>query len=96
MGSARFGSGIIVARLDNGGWSPPSSITIGGVGFGGQLGFEFTNFVFAVPDKYSVRTFCQLGSLTLGTNASLALGPTGRSGEAGLGANWRGVGSMLR
>jgi lipid-binding SYLF domain-containing protein len=95
MGSARFGSGIIVARLDDGSWSPPSSITIGGVGFGGQLGFEFTNFVFAVPDKSSVRTFCQIGSLTLGTNASLALGPTGRSGEAGLGANWRGVGSIL-
>ncbi|CRG84201.1 SH3 domain-containing protein PJ696,02 [Talaromyces islandicus] len=95
LGSARYGSGLLVARLDDGSWSPPSSITIGGVGFGGQIGVEFTDFVFALPDRSSIRTFCQIGSLTLGANASLALGPAGRSGEAGLGANWRGVGSML-
>ncbi|EED22596.1 conserved hypothetical protein [Talaromyces stipitatus ATCC 10500] len=94
MGSVRFGSGILVARLDDGSWSAPSAIVVGGVGFGGQVGVEFTNFIFVLPRKSSVRTFAQLGSLTLTTNISLALGPMGRCGEVGLGASLHGLGAL--
>ena len=52
--SARAGSGVVIARLDDGskftadevagaeraGWSPPSAIGLGGFGFGGQMGAE--------------------------------------------------------
>lgn len=94
MGSVRFGSGILVARLDDGSWSAPSAIVVGGLGFGGQVGVEFTNFIFVLPRKSSVRTFAQRGSLTLTANISLALGPAGRSGEVGVGASLHGLGAL--
>ena len=36
----------MVARLADGTWSAPSAIGTGGAGFGGQIGFEITDFVF--------------------------------------------------
>ncbi|KAI5287933.1 Protein ysc84, partial [Ascosphaera atra] len=72
LGSARFGSGIIVSRLRDGGWSAPSAIATVGGGFGGQIGLELTDFVFILNDYAAVRTFARAGSITLGGNVSLA------------------------
>jgi hypothetical protein len=81
LGSGRFGSGIVVARLSDGTWSAPSAIgTIGG-GFGGQIGFELTDFVFILNDYNAVKTFSQAASVTLGGNVSIAAGPVGRNAE---------------
>ncbi|KAJ5775554.1 uncharacterized protein N7511_000565 [Penicillium nucicola] len=83
LGSARFGSGLIVARLPDGSWSAPSAMGMGGVGAGGQFGMELTDFVFVLTTDLAVKTFMQAGSLTLGGNLSVAFGPIGRSAEAG-------------
>ncbi|RAK95819.1 DUF500-domain-containing protein [Aspergillus ibericus CBS 121593] len=83
VGSVRIGSGILIARLKDGDWSAPSAILTAGVGVGGQLGLEVTNFVFVLNTTSAVRTFAQLGSLSLGKNVSFAMGPTGRYGEVG-------------
>jgi len=82
LGSARFGSGLVIARLPDGSWSAPSAIATGGAGFGGQIGFELTDFVFILNDASAVKTFSQAGSLTLGGNVSIAAGPVGRNAEA--------------
>lgn len=50
LGSARFGSGLVIARLPDGSWSAPSAIATGGAGFGGQIGLEITDFVFILND----------------------------------------------
>lgn len=55
---------------------------MGGVGAGGQFGAELTDFVFVLSTDTAVKTFMQLGSLTLGGNISMAVGPVGRSAEA--------------
>ncbi len=73
LGSARYGNGIVVSRLADGSWSAPSAIGLGGAGFGGQIGFELTDFVFVLNDAAAVRTFSQQGSLTLGGNVSIAV-----------------------
>ncbi|KAF6766480.1 hypothetical protein DFP72DRAFT_20932 [Ephemerocybe angulata] len=80
--SARAGSGIVIARLDDGTWSPPSAIGTAGVGFGGQAGAEVTDFLVVLNSRSAVRSFMAAGSLTLGGNMSVALGPLGRNGEA--------------
>ncbi|KAI5970430.1 hypothetical protein CANMA_000481 [Candida margitis] len=80
--SGRAGSGVIVARLPDGSWSPPSAIVTAGAGAGGMIGAELTDFVFVLNTKAAVDTFAQLGSVTLGTNVSVAAGPLGRSAEA--------------
>jgi hypothetical protein len=95
MGSIRIGSGILVARLDDGSWTAPSAVGTGGIGVGGQVGVEFANFIFVLPDKSSVRAFAQLGTLTLATNISMAIGPIGRCGEAGIGISSKGFGTMF-
>ncbi|KAL4737213.1 hypothetical protein BDV11DRAFT_192267 [Aspergillus similis] len=105
LGSLRFGSGILIARLpdsndperqDSGsGWSPPSAISTFGLGFGGQAGFELTDFVFILNDTDSVTTFSKLGSLTVSGNFSIAFGPLGRNAEIAGGLSTNGGGKMM-
>lgn len=95
LGSGRFGSGLVVARLPNGGWSAPSAIMTAGGGFGGQIGFELTDFVFILNDANAVKTFSQQGSLTLGGNVSIAAGPVGRNAEAAGAASLKGVSGIF-
>ncbi|KAF2870378.1 hypothetical protein BDV95DRAFT_80083 [Massariosphaeria phaeospora] len=95
LGTARFGSGVVVARLANGSWSAPSAIGTVGAGLGGQLGFELTDFVFILNDANAVRTFAQAGSLTLGGNVSVAAGPVGRNAEAAGVASLKGVAAIF-
>ncbi|QIX01987.1 hypothetical protein AMS68_007504 [Peltaster fructicola] len=87
LGSLRGGSGIVVARLPDGSWSAPSAIGTVGGGFGGQIGFELTDFVFILNDANAVKTLAQAGSLTLGGNVSVAAGPVGRNAEAAAAAS---------
>ncbi|ODH45850.1 hypothetical protein GX48_08062 [Paracoccidioides brasiliensis] len=95
LGSARFGSGIVVARLADNSWSAPSAIATAGAGFGGQIGFELTDFVFILNDYNAVRTFSQAGSITLGGNVSIAAGPIGRNAEAAGAASMKGVAGIF-
>jgi SH3 domain-containing YSC84-like protein 1 len=95
LGSARFGSGVAVARLLDGTWSPPSAIATAGAGFGGQIGFELTDFVFILNDYAAVRTFSQAGTVTLGGNVSIAAGPIGRNAEAAGAASTKGVAGIF-
>ncbi|CEI97129.1 Putative YALI0E05621p [Rhizopus microsporus] len=80
--SGRAGSGLVVARLPDGGWSAPSAIGTGGIGAGGQIGAELTDFVLVLNTKEAVKTFSQVGNVTLGGNVSVAAGPIGRNAEA--------------
>ncbi|QRD81434.1 hypothetical protein F9C07_2054151 [Aspergillus flavus] len=93
LGSARFGSGLVIARLDDGSWSAPSAISLTGAGFGGQVGFELTDFVFILDDA-GLRSFLRMGSLTLGANISIAFGPVGRNAEFTSNATMEGISTM--
>lgn len=95
IGSGRLGSGIVIARLADGTWSAPSAIATAGAGVGGQIGFELTDFVFILNDASAVRTFSQVGTLTLGGNVSLAAGPVGRNAEAAGAASTKGVAAVF-
>jgi hypothetical protein len=90
-----MGSGLVVARLGDGSWSAPSAIFTTGAGFGGQVGAELTDFVFILNDAAAVRTFSQAGSITLGGNVSIAVGPVGRNAEAAGAASTRGVAGIF-
>ncbi|CAG8550351.1 1553_t:CDS:10 [Paraglomus brasilianum] len=79
--SGRAGSGLVVARLEDGSWSAPSAIGTGGMGFGGQIGAEVTDFVIVLNSRDSVKSFMHGGNLTLGGNLSVAAGPIGRNAE---------------
>ncbi|KAI8144000.1 hypothetical protein BJV82DRAFT_92214 [Fennellomyces sp. T-0311] len=80
--SGRAGSGLVVARLPDNTWSSPSAIATAGIGAGGQIGAELTDFVLVLNTKEAVKTFSHFGSITLGGNVSVAAGPLGRNAEA--------------
>ncbi|CAN3355113.1 protein Ysc84p [Diutina catenulata] len=93
--SGRAGSGVIVARLPDGSWSAPSAIVTAGMGVGGQIGAELTDFVFILNTKAAVESFAQAGSVTLGTNVSVAAGPLGRNAEAAGTASLKNVSAVF-
>lgn len=93
--SGRAGSGVIVARLPDGGWSAPSAVVTAGAGVGGQIGAEITDFVFILNTAAAVKSFSQAGSITLGGNVSLAAGPLGRNAEAAGSANLGNVAAIF-
>lgn len=95
LSSGRFGSGLIVARLPDGSWSPPSAIATAGAGFGGQIGVELTDFVIVLNSTSAVKAFADSGSLMLGGNVSVAMGPVGRNAEAGGVTSLKGVAGVF-
>ena len=85
-----YGRGAVSCRKDQGKgpWGPPSMLMLGGGSFGLQLGGQSTDVVmlFMTPDsiKYLLRD-----KVTLGGDASAAIGPKGRSASAETSASMR-------
>ncbi|ORZ12311.1 hypothetical protein BCR42DRAFT_420395 [Absidia repens] len=92
--SGRAGSGLVIARLPDNSWSAPSSIFTGGIGAGGQIGAELTDFILVLNSKDAVKTFSQFGNVTLGGNVSIAAGPLGRNAEASGSATYKNVAAI--
>lgn len=80
--SGRGGTGVVVARTEKG-WSGPSAIGSGGLGVGFQAGIQVSEYVIILNTQEAVNAFSKGGNVTLGGNLSAALGPIGRSAEAG-------------
>ena len=83
LGSARGGSGVVVARTQNG-WSGPSAIGTGGLGFGFQAGVEISELVIVLNTPAAVDAFAKGGNVALGAALGVAAGPVGRSAEGGV------------
>lgn len=83
--SGRGGGGVIVVKTPTG-WSAPSSVVVGGAGFGLQIGAQITDFVLVLNSTDAVDAFLKGGNVTIGGNLSASAGPVGRTGEAGIGS----------
>ena len=81
--SGRGGVGVVVARTDTG-WSGPSAIGTGGLGVGFQAGVQVSEYVIILNTQEAVNAFAKGSNVTLGGNLSAAIGPIGRSAEAGV------------
>jgi SH3 domain-containing YSC84-like protein 1 len=81
--TGRGGSGIVVARTDKG-WSGPSAIGAGGMGFGFQAGAQVSELVIVLNTPDAVVAFAKGGNVTLGGALSLATGPVGRDLEGSM------------
>jgi SH3 domain-containing YSC84-like protein 1 len=53
--SAAVGTGLIVARRQDGTWSPPSAIGLGSFGWGLQLGGELTDVLLVLSNSDTVK-----------------------------------------
>jgi lipid-binding SYLF domain-containing protein len=81
--SGRGGTGIVVARTDKG-WSGPSAIGKGGMGFGFQAGAQVSELVIVLNTPDAVAAFAKGGNLSLGGSMSFAAGPVGRDAEGSM------------
>jgi len=77
---------VVSERMENGRWSPPSFLTIGGGSFGAQLGVTATDLVLVFTDRKALSVLGGGKDLKLGADAAVAAGPIGRTAEAGVNA----------
>jgi len=85
------GSGIVIARLDDGSWSGPSSMGLGGMGWGLQIGASSTDSVIILNTTAAVNAFAGKGQVKFGANLSVAAGPVGRDADASVNAGDGGI-----
>ena len=79
MISGRIGSGLIIAKMSDGGWSAPSAIVTVGVGWGAQVGAEASNYVLVLTTASALKAFSGRGQVSLGAEVGIAAGPLGRT-----------------
>ncbi|XP_071730093.1 uncharacterized protein [Rutidosis leptorrhynchoides] len=82
MVTYNIGTGLVVARREDGSWSPPSAISSFGMGWGAQVGGEVTDFIIVLRNSDAVRTFSGNAHLSVGAGVSAAAGVIGRAAEA--------------
>jgi lipid-binding SYLF domain-containing protein len=77
----RFGTGIAMMRNENGTWSNPSFLYLGGGSFGLQFGALSSDIILVFKTRKSIMGLTK-GNFTLGADAAVAAGPVGRRAEA--------------
>lgn len=77
--SVSGGSGIVMARGQDGSWSPPSAIGTYGIGVGLQLGVEVAHTLILLQTKEALEHFLRGASFQIGVGGGGALASVGRS-----------------
>lgn len=73
------GSGVLVARMPDGTWSPPSGIMTNTMGFGFLVGVDIYDCVLVLNTQEAVDGFTKI-RCTLGGEVSVVAGPVGVGG----------------
>ncbi|CAK4794704.1 unnamed protein product [Aphanomyces euteiches] len=89
--TGKVGTGVVLARLEDGSWSPPSGIGTAGFGFGAEVGGELIDFMIILGSQGAVQSFKRGTQLSVGAGLELAVGPLGRAGGANLNAGGSGL-----
>src|SRR5215813_2126605 len=78
----QWGKGLMSQRREDGSWSVPAYIEIGGGSFGLQIGVQASDIVLVFTDEDGIKGILK-GKLKLGADASATAGPVGRKAEVG-------------
>lgn len=78
--SGAIGSGVLIARLPDGSWSPPSGILVQTLGVGFNMGIDIYDCVVVINNHSALQAFSKL-RVTLGAQVSAAVGPLGVGGS---------------
>gem|GEM_PF-201627 len=77
---ALMGDGFLLERGENGQWMGPSFMKIRGLSYGWQVGLQSIGMMLVIANERGMENF-RSGSLNLGGDVSVAVGPLGRRGE---------------
>jgi lipid-binding SYLF domain-containing protein len=78
-----YGKGVLMVRRPDRTWSPPVMVTMGGGSLGFQAGVQAADIVLVFATPRSLQGILNGQKVTLGADASVALGPIGRQANAG-------------
>lgn len=86
--SGASGSGVIIARQENGEWSPPSGIMLHTVGLGFLVGVDIYDCVLVINNRKALESFTTVRA-TLGGEISAVAGPVGVGGILENDGKWK-------
>lgn len=86
--SGAGGSGILVARLEDGSWSPPSGILLHTAGIGFLAGVDIYDCVLVINTRTALESFTRVRA-TLGGEISAVAGPVGIGGVLENDGKWK-------
>jgi lipid-binding SYLF domain-containing protein len=78
----QWGKGLMSQRHEDGNWSAPAYIEVGGGSFGLQIGVQASDIVLVFTDEDGLKGLLR-GKVKLGADASATAGPVGRKAEIG-------------
>ncbi len=91
----KFGTGLVIGKLPDGSWSPPSAIGIAGLSWGAFIGADITDYVIILNTDEAVRAFSGVGLVSIGADIEVAVGPVGRNTSANLNVGDGGIASAF-
>ncbi|ROW06510.1 hypothetical protein VMCG_04256 [Cytospora schulzeri] len=77
--SGATGSGVLIARLPDGSWSPPSGIQVHSLGAGLMIGIDIYDCVVVINTKEALDAFTKT-RMSLGSDLAVVAGPWGAGG----------------
>ncbi|KAL5348971.1 hypothetical protein ACLOAV_006396 [Pseudogymnoascus australis] len=86
--SGAGGSGVLVARLEDGSWSPPSGIMLHTAGIGFLAGIDIYDCVVVINSKKTLESFTKIRA-TVGGEISAVAGPVGVGGVLENDGKWK-------
>ena len=87
--TVRGGQGVVFRKRKDGSWSAPCSVGMCGPAIGASIGLEMTDAVILFTEECALKAFVD-GSMTMGLNGNITLGPLGREGEHLIGTGFNG------
>lgn len=88
--SGAGGSGVLVARLEDGSWSPPSGIMLHTAGIGFLVGIDIYDCVVVINSRKTLESFTKIRA-TVGGEISAVAGPVGVGGVLESDGKWKQV-----
>ena len=82
--TGNVGTGIMMAKTEDGNWSPPVSVSSVGYSFGAILGKRDDDILIFIMDKKSMEEFVKMPQTRMGVTAALNIGRFGGQVSQGL------------
>ncbi|KAB5582244.1 hypothetical protein GE09DRAFT_921809, partial [Coniochaeta sp. 2T2.1] len=82
--SGSSGSGVLIARLPDGSWSPPSGIQVHSLGAGFVAGLDIYDCVIVINSREALEAF-KTTRMSLGSDMAVTAGPWGAGGAVDFG-----------
>lgn len=86
--SGAGGSGVLVARQEDGSWSPPSGVMLHTAGLGFLVGIDIYDCVLVINNRKALESFTRIRA-TVGGEISAVAGPVGVGGVLENDGKWK-------